>query len=178
MNINEISVKDFVKSFAEASPLEYQQLVDSIIKRTYVPLIEKNTLLTVMFNKAVVSNGVVKAIDYTADYVNYIVSILTMYTNIKFKENGNTIFDDYDMLRSSGALEAIMQTIPPSEIEEISMIHDFIKTEFYEREKGASFYLSKLFKTLEILGGTAISTLLNTIENDESEMSEDKEETI
>lgn len=161
--IKKITVEDFVKNYKESDMRERDEYVSSIITRKYVPIIEKNALLTIFFQKSLVEKNGIKAIDNLASYLNYISAILLLYTSLELRANEKTADEDYDILVESGALDHIFNEIGVGELDEIKMIYDFIKSEFIEREHSLSGYMSKAMNYIDVISESFIKGLSNTI---------------
>src|SRR5574344_1286011 len=106
------SIRDFVKSFSTVTDEKTKdKMVDAVIYRKYVPFLQKEVMLLAMQNNSIREVDGIKQVDSLVRYINFITAILSLYTNLKVKvdgDNGYNGFEAYDMLKESGALGAII----------------------------------------------------------------------
>lgn len=147
-NNKKIEITDFVEQFNKTESGEQNKLLMSIMSRKYAPVLEKKVILQTLLNKSIVQNeGELPYIDMFLSKVNMCAALLILYTNLNMKkdnESKNTWFDDYDLLRESGALMAIFGYIDESELKEVTSIYDILINEFYERNASTRAYMLSL----------------------------------
>ena len=152
-----MTVKEFVDKYNETkSQNERLDLVKSIIRRNYSPVLEKKMALQIMLKKTVVVSPTNEMfLDMFLSKINFIMAILVLYTDldiVKKEDDKKTNFDDYDLLQQNGLIEIICSCIGEEEINELTMVQDALFETFYNEHCSTSACISKqVFKLSEML---------------------------
>jgi len=143
-----ISVQEFVNKYNKLSSNELKdKLVESLIYRKYVPILEKKIRLQHMFDKSIMGVESNKYVDVFVNKMNVTFTILDMYTNLSFNKENNSednLFNDYDMLAENDLLNVILRKIPEHELASLLTINDQIAQTFYNKYKSTEAYVSSL----------------------------------
>lgn len=179
-NTNEkLTVLDFVNKYRNStSDFERDELVNSIIKRTYVPVLEKQVVLEQFLNKSISTGAYnVKFINSFLAKVNVVIAILLMYTKLDLSKNNDAqtnSFDDYDLLKEFDLIDLIYNKIGGKELKELKSIYDGIVENFEKEFKTVESYIAKQTEKFATIFGEAIAPGLDRlmdIINDENELS-------
>ena len=179
-NTNEkLTVLDFVNKYRNStSDSERDELVSSIIKRTYVPVLEKQVVLEQFLNKSISTGAYnVKFINSFLAKVNVVIAILLMYTKLDLSKNNDTqtnSFDDYDLLKEFDLIDLIYNKIGEKELKELKSIYDGIVENFEKEFKTVESYIAKQTEKFATIFGEAIAPGLDRlmdIINDENKLS-------
>ena len=148
-----ISVSTFVDRYNKLTNDQLKnKYVKEHIKTTYAPLLSKLTILNLMHDKSVV-NGDVKYVDMVTSKLNLNMAILVLYTDIepdkKENEDGTTTtltWEAYDVLKSNGLLDIIIEDIGEDIGELLSVQKDILDT-WYLKNKSTEAYVESLIET-------------------------------
>ena len=166
-----------VSAFAERyGKIANEQLKDKYVKehivRTYSPILNKINVLTLMNEKSVVNDSTGKYIDLAVSKLNLVMAILVLYTDIEpdKSENGTPLTcDSYDVLRSTGLYEKILNTIG-KDIEELMSVQSFVIETWYNKNASTQAYIANLVGNFSQKFGVAAGTgmeKLSTVLDDE-----------
>lgn len=148
-----ISVSTFVDRYIKLTNEQLKnKYVKEHIKTTYAPLLSKMTILNLMNEKAVVDSDI-KYIDMVTSKLNLNMAILVLYTDIepdkKENEDGTTTpltWEAYDVLKSNGLLDIIIEYIGEDIGELLSVQKDILDT-WYLKNKSTEAYVENLIET-------------------------------
>ena len=134
-------IKDFIDGYNKLETLEERKeyIENTIIKRTYVPVLEKITLVKNLVQRTmhkidtIDENGNIKTVvtgeikkDSILQQILFFRLLIEAYTNLEIESN--TFLDEYDMLQSNKVFDALKycNAIPSAEVDEF---RNFIKLE-------------------------------------------------
>lgn len=182
-----INVKEFCRRYDMTTSADVKaKMLNSIITRTYCPVLEKKVILQTMFDKTIVtgSNGV-SHMDYFLSKVNMTTVTLMIYTNINVTKDENsetTAFDDYDMLRQRNLMDEIWNIIGQDELDELLSINSLILNNYMEENKTADAYVKKYVDafatTLGVFMSEGITEFIDFVKGSEKSDSEDNKNKI
>lgn len=175
-----ISVSKFVEGYKN---LTNDQLKDKYIKAhiktTYAPILQKKLVLEMMNEKAVVETPV-KHIDMVVSKLNFVMTILVIYTDIepdkKTNDDGTITpltWEAYDLLKSSGLYGIILDLIG-EDLNELMFVHNQIVDSWNTANISTESYVNNLIDTVSRRFGISIELLmdkLTEILDDEKKMS-------
>lgn len=172
-----ITVKEFVKGYKKlTSPELINKYVVSHITKTYAPLLIKKEVLTLMCEKSVVESKT-KYIDMTINKLNFIMAILSIYTDIEIEKNeeGKPLsWEAYDELKSTGALDTIISAIG-SDIEELITVQKEVLDTWHIKNDSTEAYITQLIefasRKLGVYAGVGMEKLAEIL-NDETKIKE------
>lgn len=160
-------IRDFVKSYSAINNESTKgEMIDSIIYRKYVPFLQKEVMLLAMQNNSIREVDGIKQVDSLVRYINFITAILSLYTNLKVGvdgDNGYNGFEAYDMLKESGALEAIMSKIGKAEYDELKTMEDMIYEDMDRQQFSTEAYIGKQITRFGNLIGVSMSEAIDKI---------------
>ena len=167
MENKQIFVKEFCKKYSTTTSEHVKdQMIRSIMKTTYVPVMKKRALLQVMLDKSMVTTGHgTEYIDMFLSRINLIMGIVALYTNLKVERDEDNIpitFKAYDVLIQSGVLSKIYEQIPEQELAEITSINGVLMDNFYNEHNVENFVakqVSRFGALIGSFGGTAFDGL-------------------
>jgi hypothetical protein len=167
---NKVLVKDFVYKYNKAQvQANKTKLVKEILTRTYVSVIEKYQILEIMHNNSIVTqpNGIEYINTFTAR-MNFTSALLLLYTKLDHERDSNNVpkaHESYDMLKASGALDAILTEIGDSEINELVSVNDCITNNFYNQHTTEAFIAKQVDRLSLVLGAVIKSGIENLLES-------------
>lgn len=131
-------IRDFTKKYNELTHENNKaNLIKTIIKRTYCPVLEKMTILQLMLDKSVIKPDKGGSyIDMFVNKINFIAAIISLYTNLEVEkdDDGNVlIFEAYDQLVSNNLLIPICEEIGRDEMEELTNINQMLMDTYYNQ---------------------------------------------
>lgn len=148
-----MSVQEFVKQYnAAKSETVKNGLIEKIIKRTYVPVLEKKMVLQFMLDKSIVTkeNGM-KHVDMFVHRINLWSSIIVLYSNLVFEkdEHGNPkSMEAYDLFTQNNLTEKLCFVIGERELNELTAINELLIESFYEENKSIGTFISNSLNAL------------------------------
>lgn len=115
----------------------YNELMDEIIEREYVPIQYKHELLSSLLESAITEDDHTQRIDEFMYRFEMRMAVVVLYTKLSLsftKDNGTeaTLFDVYDLLNERGLIDALIDYIDDSEIQELDDVAKAIKANFYD----------------------------------------------
>lgn len=173
---NNITVKEFVDKYIKLSSDSLKdKLVESIIYRTYVPILEKKLFLQAVFDKSLTGQEPNRYVDVFVNKINVTIAILQLYTDLDFKKTKNDkdtkMFVDYDLLAENDLLNKIFNQIPESELKSFLSINDQITETFYNEHNSTESFLTKLADRFSVTFGAiadgSINALLEVLNDEE-----------
>ena len=171
-----IKLSTFVKEYDK---LNSEQLKDKYIKghitSTYCPILKKKYLLEIMNEKSVEEGVYGKYIDLVVSKINFIMTILALYTDIAVDKNEEGVplsSEAYDILKSKGVLTKLINFIG-EDVEELVNVQSQIMDTWYNQNTGVQAYISNLIEktsyTLGISAGAGMDKLAEVL-SDEKKM--------
>ena len=127
--------------------MQKSKFLQSMIYRTYCPVLEKKIILQTMLDKTIVSgkNGV-EYIDMFLSKINFATAILLLYTKFNVSKNDDSetnAFQDYDLLIERGFLDVISTSIGEDELNELTTINGLLMDNFYAENKTIEAFIAK-----------------------------------
>ena len=135
MEQKHIKVQEFIATYNKtATAAAKEKLCRSVIKRTYVPVMEKYATLLAVYNKANrrKDTGLVYYNSFS-EYVAMTVAVIELYTNLSVHEE-KSIIDTYDLLQENNLVKALYDVIGTKELAEIEKIAQLIDQDVKENE--------------------------------------------
>lgn len=171
---NKISVSKFVEDFKKLSnDANKQAMVKKHVVRHYAPILNKKNVLDITMDGCVKSGKSGKYIDLFASKLNFIGSILILYTDLaidkkvisdsdgKDKEVVD-IWTAYDLLKESGALEMILNEIG-SDIEELLSIQEQLLGTWHNNNASTAAYISDVVEKISLIFSTALGKEISSL---------------
>lgn len=143
-----LTVKEFCRRYDMLKTNEQKsKFLQSMIYRTYCPVLEKKIILQTMLDKTIVSgkNGV-EYIDMFLSKINFATAILLLYTKFNVSKNDDSEtneFQDYDLLIERGFLDVISTSIGEDELNELTTINGLLMDNFYAENKTIEAFIAK-----------------------------------
>ena len=166
-----ITVEDFVKKYnALTNDKLKENQIDSVIKRHYVPVVEKRAAAEVIIEKNTQEKDGIEYIDSFLSKVGLMSAIMSLYTNLDC--NGN-IFENYDLLMEDGIYPIIMYKIGEKDIKEFMSILASVEETFVNQQSFEAYFAKQVTRFGELFGTLANSGLeaLSKVLADEKKMS-------
>lgn len=169
-----MTVRDFVEKYNKlANDTIKENLIDSVIKRHYAPILEKRAALEIAFNKCIQEKDGVKYIDSFLVQIGLMQVILSLYTdlNTKHKENDkDNIFTDYDLLMETGIYPVIMYKIGEKDIKELMSVYSSIEETFMNQQTFEAYLAKQVTRFGELFGrvsGSGMEALAKVLADEE-----------
>lgn len=158
----DMTVKEFVDQFSTCkTDAAKNALVKSIIKTHYVPYEQKVVLSRICVNTSNVdAKTKVVRINTPATYLNYITTLLSMYTSLKMEKNKSS--ETYDALVKANALQPILNSIGP-DLDEFQSVLKMCTDDFRENETSTRSAVEKLISFMATMLDTSIQELTESI---------------
>lgn len=143
-----LTVKEFCRRYDMLKTDEQKsKFLQSMIYRTYCPVLEKKIILQTMLDKTIISgkNGV-EYIDMFLSKINFATAILLLYTKFNVSKNDDSetnAFQDYDLLIERGFLDVISIAIGEDELNELTTINGLLMDNFYAENKTIEAFIAK-----------------------------------
>ena len=150
-----MTVLDFIKKYNTLNSTSAKdKMIESIIRRTYCPILEKRVVLQKMLEKSTVvdNDSGVYYIDLYTSKINHTMALLILYTdleiNMKNEQEGSLIRADeiYDVLISYDLLNKICEKIGEKEIKELSDVNNMLMENFYNKYATVQATLGRIIK--------------------------------
>lgn len=111
MQNKKIRVCDFVAKYVKcASDNLKKQMIKDAVPKKYVPLLQKTAISRAIVAKSMVTKDGIYQKNSVSLYLNYIMGMLMIYCpSLELSPDLN--FENYDLLKSSGLIEKIMDEI-------------------------------------------------------------------
>lgn len=107
-----MKINDFIKAYNQAD--NKQEYINSVIKRTYVPIIEKADMAERLVRSANIIDGEYSRHSFLSSLLHEL-AIVALYTNIDIDFSGR--FDQqFDQLAELGIIKMIRATLPHDEV--------------------------------------------------------------
>lgn len=111
-----IKVSEFVSMFKEAASFQDEcEAIRAIIRRTYVPYMEKVTVLKALLGTSFTEQDGLMVLDHISLHLNYRMAVIFLYTNLEIEKNDDedkeALIRAYDMLAELGLFEKIIELI-------------------------------------------------------------------
>ena len=165
---DKIAIKDFVHKYnALTNDKLKENQIDSIIKRHYVPVVEKRAAAEVVLEKSIHEKDGIEYIDSFLSQVGLMSAIISLYT--KLDCNGN-VFENYDLLMESGIYPLIMYKIGEKDIKEFMNIFASVEETFMHQQSFEGFLAKQFTRFGELFGalaGTGMESLAVILSDEE-----------
>lgn len=174
---NTMTVTDFIEKWDSAIDCrERTNLLKSVVKKSYVPIIEKRTMIQLAVDKATVANqNGLKYIDMFVLRFNFYLIFIPLYTTLHFfdtKENNVETKDTlkiYDLFQSRGIWDVLFEILGEAETQEMTTIQKNILDTFHNREstmEAAIYKVGDLIgRKIGVAAGYAIENLNKVSQN-------------
>lgn len=160
------TVTEFIKKYTSLSGEQAKLgVVKGIMKRTYCPLLEKRLLLDLMAEKSK-GEGKVAYIDLVLNKLNVTMAIIALYTNLEVEkdEKGNSkSAEAYDMLRKTGAIDAIYKEIGDHELGELMMVNENVLSTWHTKNTSTQAFISDLVEKVSMIFSTAMGKEIGSL---------------
>lgn len=176
---NSISVKTWCKGYTEANSdiRRTKYLQDNLVTTyAYVPLDKKLFVINrlVQLTTHDIKNGATDLntfkVNSVVRHVLYNLSLVDLYTNINVDfANSN---QEYDYLKSSGAMDAILAKLPQSEVDEMKDLLDKAIEDAMTNEYENHAYFSKVINNITTTFVTLLSKDMGSLKDVLSSMTE------
>lgn len=150
---NTMTVTDFIEKWD--STLDYREkdsLLKSVIKKSYVSIIEKRTMIQLAVDKATVTDQKdLKYIDMFVLRVNFYLIFIPLYTTLHLENSieTNDILNIYDLFQSKKIWNSLFELLGEAEIQEMTTIQKNILDTFHNRE---STMEAAIYKVGDLIG--------------------------
>ena len=145
-NKERITVSAFVDGYNKLTREELKKkYVNKHVTTTYVPILNKMNVLSLMNEKSVVNEDI-KYINLTVSKLNLIMAVLVLYTDVepdKDQEGKPMTWDAYDKLKATGILEEILACIGDDVDELLSVQKDVMDT-WHMKNNSPEAYVANL----------------------------------
>ena len=135
MDQKQMKVQEFITIYNKtATAAAKEKLCSSIIKRAYVPVMEKYATLLAVYNK--VNRKKETGLVYynsISQYIAMTVAVIGLYTNLSVQDE-QSVIDTYDLLQENNLIKAIYDVIGETELAEIEKIAQLIDQDVKENE--------------------------------------------
>lgn len=155
-NNKKITITTFVEGYnklnADTAKVNY---IKNIIKRTYCPLLEKKVVLQLFLDQSTVTqdNGI-KYIDMFLSRINFISSIIVLYTNLEMEKddkNRPDTFKMYDLLKQADLINLICGLIGETEMKELADIYQCLLDTFSNKNSFETLLCDQFMKLKELI---------------------------
>lgn len=121
--INVGELREVNKEFKGAIITKFKGL--EIEVKQYIPILDKIELVSPAANGCISEENGLFTVQNSVKNIAYKLAIIKAYTNITLPKDE---FDAFDLINESGILQAVMNAIPKSELEELdTLLHDMIE---------------------------------------------------
>lgn len=144
-----ITISEFIEKYNSFnSETAKQNYLKGFIKCDYAPLLNKKTVLELALNRSIMKkeNGI-EYIDMFTNKLNFIASIMVLYTNIiadKDSEGNTKTYEMYDLLVKNNVLDCIYEIIGKNELNELLNVNKLLLDTFYEKNNNIPFNADKI----------------------------------
>lgn len=162
MSENKIMMIDeFIKKYnTMSSDRLKKELVNGIIKRTYIPYAEKYAICNGIINSCYFKDGIIH-IDSVSEYMLYCLKIVENYTYLIIDYNKSV--DEFDKLNKENLITIIVNSLPKQEQEEMRMVLDMVEKDVvannYEIHSFISFQVARFGNIIGTLCNSGLLTL-------------------
>lgn len=173
-----MTVIEFCKKYAQLeNEKEKLELLSSVIKRTYTPILEKRVILQKMLDQSIVEqeNGV-RYIDMLVSRINYTMALIILYTNLEIdsKDGKGRTEDMYDSLIKNNIVSDICEYIGTQEMAELNSVNKSIIDTFYNQYGSTEAFVGNAIANIGQKIGVASGWVIQQIDeiiNDENKFS-------
>ena len=164
------SITKFVDTYKKATnETTKQSMVKKHVVSHYAPFLSKLNILQMMCEKSVKEGKSGSYIDMSTSKLNFIVAIIVLYTDLEVDKEvdpeGKEIsksWEAYDLLKESGALDAILNEIG-SDLEELISVQDQVLTTWHNEHSSIQAYVSSLVEKVSMIFSTAVGQKMQPI---------------
>ena len=170
---NKILVTDFIKKYNTLTNDNLKNnLIKSIIKRTYCPVIEKRMILNLMLEKSVTKDNT-PYIDMFVNKLNFYAAVISLYTYIVPNKDENDkpkSYEMYDLLMENNLINPILEEIGEKEVVELTSINGLLLDTWHMKNSSPEAYVANLVETASqrfgIVAGTGMEKLTELLEDE------------
>lgn len=161
------TVKEFVDKFTMLNNIESKKaMIEKIVTKAYLPFAEKvfvskNIVRCTYYKTDEITNETVLNINTPNSYLLFNMEIVNNYTDLQLDRN--KFSTEYDLLKESGVLDAIIATIPEMEIKELRMVVDMVSKDVLQNEYETHAYINKQLGRFSTILGVTLEPALNQL---------------
>lgn len=167
---NKTLVSKFVEDFKKVTNDNNKlAMVKKHVTRHYAPILHKRNVLDIVMEGCIRQGKSGKFVDLMASKLNFIGAILILYTDLAVDKTTNSegkevanIWEAYDLLKESGALDMILQEIG-SDLEELISVQDHVLSTWQNENASVAAYISDLVEKVSMIFSTALGKELGSI---------------
>ena len=137
-----MKINDFIKKYNAAK--DKDKFLTDHIKRDYVPYHEKIADCDGIIKISMERDGIFK-INTPAQYMMFMIQIITRYTDIEKDDNPLEFFEKLDELN---LIDAIVSKIPEREFNSYNTILNMIQSDYMENNRNIISFFETKFKAL------------------------------
>lgn len=142
MEQTKMTINEFVKQFTCApNDTAKAKLCNDVIKRRYVPIMEKFAALSGIASKCETKVGAYGVHNSFLGYLSYVMLTIELYTTLSLDE-GMDIDGGYDALKENKALDAILLCIGQDELDELQRVNKMILTDLRDAEQSPEIFVN------------------------------------
>ena len=144
-------VDELLKQYEEAKKIKRNWDFKKLIKRTYMPYSEKQSMARSIVNASSYRNIDGKQV-YIRDTSNMLfifsMKLIEGYTELEI--TAENVIGDYDLLMESGVMKQIMNEIPQSEVEMLQGMVDMTRDDLEYNTRSLTAFLETKFDALQL----------------------------
>lgn len=169
-----MTVLEFIEKYNRLSSTSAKnKMIESIMKRTYCPVLEKRVILQKMLEKSIATDSTNETIQYIDMFVfklNYVMSIIILYTSLVIDTKivaGEKIAkteEIYDGLVESKIIKEIYEQIGEDELKELNNINEMLISNFDYMHCTGYAYLTKILNNATQLISTTIQPIIGYVD--------------
>lgn len=169
-------VSEFVKEYNDIKLANMKdEFVNEHIRRTYVPIAEKNAMLSKALDGSIVvdKNGI-SYIDMIANKISFVYGVVRLYTDLEpdkiTNTNGTEIVDSlsiYDLLTESNLVNVICSFIGERELLELTTANENILDAWNQKNMTTQAFILKAIDRVTATITELTATLPSLLENPE-----------
>ena len=154
-------IDEFIRKYnTMSSDRLKKELVNGVIKRSYIPYAEKYAICNGIIKSCYFKDGVIH-IDSVSEYMLYCLKIVENYTYLIIDYNKSV--DEFDKLNKENLITIIVNSLPKQEQEEMRMVLDMVEKDViannYEIHSFISFQVSRFGNIIGTLCNSGLLTL-------------------
>ena len=167
-----IKITDFIEKYNSFnSETAKENYLNGFLKNKYAPLVNKQTVLQLSLDRSIVDKDGILYINMLANKINFIASVMVLYTDIIAEKdsNGKTkTYEFYDLVIENGILDKIYKYIGKQELDELISVNKMLIDTFHEENSTFPAYISRIITGLGvILKDVDLSEIINRSDLDE-----------
>ena len=149
-----MKIDEFIRKYNSAK--DKDKFLEECIKETYIPYHEKIADCTGVINATIEKDGIFK-INTPAQFMIFMVQIITRYTDIEKDDDVVGLFEKLDELN---LINGIISKIPEREFTSYNTILNMVQDDYMENNRSIISFIETKVKAL----GLSLDTLSETIQ--------------